>query len=55
MGARGPSAASWRASRGEVDMSMFLGVLLLVSATVVLVNLITDVVYALLDPRVRYR
>jgi peptide/nickel transport system permease protein len=37
------------------DYPVLLGVLLLVSATVVLVNLITDVVHALIDPRVRYR
>jgi peptide/nickel transport system permease protein len=42
-------------SVGKRDYPVLLGVLLLVSATVVLVNLITDVVYALIDPRVRYR
>jgi peptide/nickel transport system permease protein len=36
------------------DTPVLLGVLLLVSATVVLVNLVTDVLYAYLDPRVRY-
>jgi peptide/nickel transport system permease protein len=36
------------------DTPVLLGVLLLVSATVVVVNLMTDVAYAYLDPRVRY-
>lgn len=36
------------------DTPVLLGVLLIVSATVVVVNLATDVVYAYLDPRVRY-
>jgi peptide/nickel transport system permease protein len=36
------------------DTPVLLGVLLIVSATVVVVNLFTDIVYALLDPRVRY-
>jgi peptide/nickel transport system permease protein len=36
------------------DTPVLLGVLLLVSATVVVVNLITDIAYAYLDPRVRY-
>jgi peptide/nickel transport system permease protein len=37
------------------DYPVLLGVLLLVSATVVLANLLTDVVYAVIDPRVRLR
>lgn len=36
------------------DYPVLLGILLLVSITVIAVNLITDVLYALLDPRVRY-
>jgi peptide/nickel transport system permease protein len=36
------------------DTPVLLGVLLMVSATVVVVNLMTDVAYAYLDPRVRY-
>lgn len=36
------------------DIPVLLGVLLLVSVTVILVNLVTDVLYAYLDPRVRY-
>jgi peptide/nickel transport system permease protein len=36
------------------DTPVLLGVLLIVSATVVVVNLLTDLVYAVLDPRVRY-
>jgi peptide/nickel transport system permease protein len=37
------------------DYPVLLGVLLLVSATVVVANLVTDVLYAGIDPRVRYR
>jgi ABC-type dipeptide/oligopeptide/nickel transport system permease component len=33
---------------------VLLGILLLVSIAVILVNLVTDVAYALFDPRVRY-
>ena len=33
---------------------VLLGILLLVSIAVILVNLLTDVAYALFDPRVRY-
>ncbi|MDR7555217.1 MAG: ABC transporter permease [Armatimonadota bacterium] len=36
------------------DTPVLLGVLLVVSATVVVVNLLTDLLYAVLDPRVRY-
>lgn len=36
------------------DTPVLLGVLLVVSATVVVVNLLTDIAYAYLDPRVRY-
>ena len=36
------------------DTPVLLGVLLLVSVTVVIVNLLTDIAYAFLDPRVRY-
>jgi peptide/nickel transport system permease protein len=36
------------------DTPVLLGVLLLVSATVVVVNLMTDIAYGYLDPRVRY-
>lgn len=36
------------------DTPVLLGVLLMVSATVVVVNLLTDLLYAALDPRVRY-
>jgi len=42
-------------SVGKRDYPVLLGVLLLVSATVVLANLITDLVHALIDPRVRLR
>ena len=31
-----------------------MAILLLISATVVVVNLITDLLYAAIDPRVRY-
>ena len=37
------------------DTPVVLGVFLLVAATVVVANLLTDLVYALLDPRVRFR
>lgn len=36
------------------DYPVLLGILLLVSVTVVVVNLFTDLAYAFLDPRVRY-
>ncbi|MBW7916977.1 MAG: ABC transporter permease [Trueperaceae bacterium] len=36
------------------DYPVLLGILLFVSVTVILVNLITDALYAVLDPRVRY-
>ncbi len=36
------------------DYPVLLGILLLVSVTVIVVNLITDVLYSVLDPRVRY-
>jgi ABC-type dipeptide/oligopeptide/nickel transport system permease component len=36
------------------DYPVLLGILLLVSVTVIVVNLLTDIAYALLDPRVRY-
>lgn len=36
------------------DYPVLLGILLLVSITVIVVNLITDLLYAVLDPRVRY-
>ncbi|MDR7419705.1 MAG: ABC transporter permease [Armatimonadota bacterium] len=36
------------------DTPVLLGVLMMVSVTVVVVNLLVDLVYALLDPRVRY-
>ena len=36
------------------DYPVLLGILLLVSITVILVNLLTDLAYAVVDPRVRY-
>lgn len=36
------------------DYPVLLGILLLVSVTVIIVNFLTDAFYALLDPRVRY-
>jgi peptide/nickel transport system permease protein len=36
------------------DTPVLLGILLMVSVTVVVVNLLVDLVYAVLDPRVRY-
>jgi peptide/nickel transport system permease protein len=37
------------------DYPVLMAILLLISATVVIVNLITDLVYAVIDPRVRYQ
>lgn len=37
------------------DTPILLGIFLLVAATVVLANLVTDLVYGWLDPRIRYR
>ena len=37
------------------DTPLLLAIFLLISTTVVLANLITDLVYATLDPRIRYR
>jgi peptide/nickel transport system permease protein len=37
------------------DTPVLLGVFLVVATTVVVANLLTDVVYALLDPRIQYR
>ena len=36
------------------DYPLIIGIILVVSVAVVLVNLITDVVYAIVDPRIRY-
>ena len=36
------------------DYPVLLGILLMVSVTVIVVNLVTDVLYSVLDPRVRY-
>ena len=38
----------------ERDYPMLLGVLLVSSLTVVVMNLVTDVAYGVLDPRVRH-
>jgi peptide/nickel transport system permease protein len=37
------------------DFPVLLGIMIVVSATVVLANLLTDVLYAYFDPRIRYR
>ena len=37
------------------DYPVVMGILIVISLAVILSNLITDVVYAYLDPRVRYR
>jgi len=37
------------------DYPVLLGILLFISITTVVANLITDILYAVLDPRVRYR
>ena len=36
------------------DYPLIIGIILVVSIAVVLVNLVTDVVYAIVDPRIRY-
>ena len=36
------------------DYPLIIGIILIVSIAVVLVNLITDIVYAIVDPRIRY-
>ena len=36
------------------DYPLIIGIILIVSIAVVLVNLITDVIYAIVDPRIRY-
>ena len=36
------------------DYPLIIGIILIVSIAVVLVNLITDVVYSIVDPRIRY-
>jgi peptide/nickel transport system permease protein len=44
-----------RAARGDIgfDLPALIGVVLVVSTTIVLLNLIVDLLYAVLDPRVR--
>lgn len=37
------------------DMPIILGVFLLIALAVVVANLLTDLAYAWLDPRIRYR
>jgi peptide/nickel transport system permease protein len=39
----------------QVDVPVLMGVLLLSSALVIVGNLIADLTYAWLDPRIRYR
>ena len=39
----------------QVDVPVLMGVLLLSSALVILGNLVADLTYAWLDPRIRYR
>ena len=36
------------------DYPLLMAIFMLVSATVILVNLLTDLIYTLLDPRVRF-
>jgi ABC-type dipeptide/oligopeptide/nickel transport system permease component len=42
-------------SLSRIDLPMILGIVLVVSIAVVLANLIVDIAYPLLDPRVRLR
>lgn len=37
------------------DLPMILGVFIVVSIAVIIANLLTDIVYAVIDPRIRYR
>lgn len=37
------------------DYPVMVGILLLISVTVVIANLVTDIVYGLIDPRIKYR
>jgi len=37
------------------DFPVLLGIMIVVSLTVVLANLVTDLLYAYVDPRIRYR
>jgi peptide/nickel transport system permease protein len=37
------------------DLPMILGVFIVVSIAVILANLVTDIIYAVIDPRIRYR
>ncbi|MHB2266448.1 ABC transporter permease [Aliihoeflea sp. PC F10.4] len=37
------------------DYPVMVGILLLISATVVIANLVTDIIYGLIDPRIKYR
>jgi len=36
------------------DYPLIVGIILVVAVAVVLVNLLTDVIYAIVDPRIRY-
>lgn len=37
------------------DYPVMVGILLLISTTVVIANLVTDIIYGLIDPRIKYR
>jgi len=39
----------------DIDHPVLLGLVLLVALTVVFANLLTDLVYAWIDPRIRYQ
>ena len=43
------------ASTQARDMPVLLGIFLLIAGTVVVFNLLTDLTYTALDPRIRYR
>jgi peptide/nickel transport system permease protein len=43
----------WNAAK-DTDIPVLMGILILISVSVVLFQIITDIVYTFLDPRIRY-
>jgi ABC-type dipeptide/oligopeptide/nickel transport system permease component len=39
----------------QVDYSVLMGILMMGSAAVIVLNLVADLLYAVLDPRIRYQ
>jgi len=37
------------------DYPLIMGMVIIVSVIVIIVNIITDIIYSLIDPRIRYR